>query len=88
MSKTRYCFEQVLGETLAKWDVRADEHLDLPPETADKIKKLFRTECGKIVQALADEMELWTKRCDDAKRIPDVIAEKAITISRCPVTTP
>lgn len=47
------------------------------PLAGECLKFKFRESCYELLRIVAKESERWTNRCDDAKRIPDVIYEKA-----------
>lgn len=62
------------------WDMMIDQcRRDdvISPGEQEGLKRKFRSYQAALLRDVAKEMRGWTRRCDDAKRIPDVLYEMA-----------
>lgn len=79
MSKRTEPFESLLDIANKRID-DAVEMMIVPSEIGETIKGMFRCQVYQTLIYAANEADGWTKRCDDAKRIPDVLNELADAI--------
>lgn len=79
MSKRMEPFEKILSEAHDRCEASVQMML-VPKRIGERYKEMFREVIHYTLLAASREADGWTKRCDDAKRIPDVLHEIANAI--------
>ncbi len=69
-----------LTALFASWELQVEQARRddrISPGAEREFKRAMYSYVGESLRLVAKEATKWTSRCDDAKRIPDLIHEKA-----------